>query len=744
MLTRLARSNSTLIFKSLVESASQVSRSGRPLNYTTIHKRLISSSLITQNEVKNRKPRQNNRSNNNYKNNKNNNRKNNNNSNINNNKKNADQDEDANLMRELELEEQQAAEREKQRMISNNISKKSKLDIPSYISVANFSTILRVKVSELLKRMKSLGFENMSGDYILDGETAGLIAEEYGFEVVANDDTGLDLFPSTPDPKKLKPRSPVVTIMGHVDHGKTTILDFLRKSSIVKGEHGGITQHIGAFSVTTPVSKKLITFLDTPGHAAFLKMRARGASMTDVVILVVAADDSVMPQTIEAIKHSKAAGVPVIVAINKCDKEDANPEKVIADLAQQGVDVEDYGGDVPTVKVSGKTGLGMQDLEETIVTVADLQELQAEPNNVAVEGWIIESQVKKGLGSVATFLVKKGTVTPGMILVAGTTWCKVKLMRDEFGKPVKKAGPSTPVELSGWKEVPEAGELTIQAKNENIAKNVINNREKRARQIEEASQIEDMNKRRLSIIEESEREAKLQEYKLAGLSLEEIKEMEPSLFNEDADKTKEVNYVIKADVSGSAEAVSQSIEGLGNDEVQSHVLYNEVGTPTETDIERAKAAGAVILAFNIKVPKDIMNSASRAGVEVKEFNIIYHLIEDVLKNLTAQLPVKYEIKVKSTVEIRQLFEISGKEGAKIVVAGSRVTNGTIKRNSLIRVMRDGEEIHRGKIKQIKVFKDVVSEVKNGGDCGIILEGDPKIKEGDVIEAIEEVPIKRHL
>ncbi|GME98013.1 unnamed protein product [[Candida] boidinii] len=317
-------------------------------------------------------------------------------------------------------------------------------------------------------------------------------------------------------------------------------------------------------------------------------------------------------------------------------------------------------------------------------------------------------------------------------------------MRDEFGKPVKKAGPSTPVELSGWKEVPEAGELAIQAKNENIAKKVINNREKRARQIEEASQIEAMNKRRLSIIEESEREAKLQEYKLAGLSLEEIKEMEPSLFDEDTDKTKEVHYVIKADVSGSAEAVSQSIEGLGNDEVQSHVLYNEVGAPTETDIERAKAAGAVILAFNIKVPKDIMNSASRAGVEVKEFNIIYHLIEDVLNNLTSQLPVKYEIKVKSTVEIRQLFEISGKEGAKIVVAGSRVTNGTIKRNSLIRVMRGGEEIHRGKIKQIKVFKDVVSEVKNGGDCGIILEGDPEIKEGDVIEAIEEVPIKRHL
>ncbi|GME68191.1 unnamed protein product [Ambrosiozyma monospora] len=414
----------------------------------------------------------------------------------------------------------------------------------------------------------------MTNDYILDAETAALIAEEYGFQVNQDDNLGLDLFPSedSTDLKVVKPRAPIVTIMGHVDHGKTTILDYLRKSSIAKGEHGGITQHIGAFSVVTPKSKKKITFLDTPGHAAFLKMRERGANMTDVVILVVAAEDSVMPQTVEAIKHAKNAGVPVIVAINKCDKEEANPDKVVADLSANGVDVEDYGGEVPVVRISAKTGMGMEDLEENIVAVSELQELKAEPKGVPVEGWILESNVQKGLGNASTFLVKKGQLKPGAFLVAGTTWCKVKLMRNEFGKKITVAGPSTPVEISGWKSLPEAGDFAIQAKKESVARTVVDNRIRRKQMMDEASQIDEMNQRRIKQLEDAKRDETIQEYQRQGLTMDDIKELEPELFENEKQEKKDVFFIIKADVSGSAEAVSQSIEGLGNDEVGSKVF----------------------------------------------------------------------------------------------------------------------------------------------------------------------------
>ncbi|KAH3662384.1 hypothetical protein OGAPHI_005636 [Ogataea philodendri] len=621
-----------------------------------------------------------------------------------------------------------------------------KLDVPSFLTVANFAQILRVRVPELLQKMAGLGFEDMTNDFILDFETASLIADEYGFEVNTNDDLGADLFPA-PEPKDeklLKPRAPIVTIMGHVDHGKTTILDYLRKSSIVDGEHGGITQHIGAFVVKTPVSKKTITFLDTPGHAAFLNMRERGANITDVVVLVVAAEDSVMPQTKEALRHARNAGVPMVVAINKCDKPDANPDKVVADLSGHGVEVEDYGGEVPTVRVSGKTGLGMADLEETIVTVADLLDLKTQEDKTPVEGWVLESEVKKGLGIVATFLVMKGKLKPGAIIVAGQTWCKVRVMKDEFGKPLKVAGPATPVEISGWKDIPDAGEMGLEAPTEALAKKVITNREKRKLLLEEASQIEEMNKRMKERIEASRREEKIREYQQEGLTIDDIKELEPELFDLEAEKQIVVPYVIKADVSGSAEAIAQSITGLGNDEVQSSILYEEVGAPTESDIERAKIAGAQILAFNVKVPKNIINSASLAGVEIREFKVIYHLIEDVLETLTSKLPKKFETKVLSTTSVKQLFEITLKNKNKMTIAGCRVTNGVLKRSSVVRVMRKGDEIFRGKIKQLKHEKDDVAEVRNGMECGLSLDGDISYEVGDVIESIEEVEIKRHL
>lgn len=622
---------------------------------------------------------------------------------------------------------------------------KYKLDIPTFLSVANFATILRVRVPDLVEKLDELGFENISNEHILDAETAELIAQEYGFEVNRDDNLGADLFPAElpTDAKKLKPRSPIVTIMGHVDHGKTTILDYLRKSSIVKSEFGGITQHIGAFVVQTPVSKKKITFLDTPGHAAFLKMRERGANITDIIILVVAAEDSVKPQTIEAIKHAKAAGVPIVIALNKCDKEQANPDKVVADLSTNGIDVEDYGGDTPVIRISAKTGMGMKDLEETIVTIADLLELKTEDKGI-IEGWVLESQVKKGLGNVATFLIKRGELKPGSILVAGTTFCKVRVMRDENGKSIKIAKPSQPVEISGWKELPEAGEYVIQAKDENFAKKVISNREKRKRMLDEASQVEEMNKRRIKAVEDSKKEEKIQEYQLQGFSLDEIKDLEPELFEDEDSKIQEVNFIVKADVSGSVEAVKQSIEGLGNDEVISKVLFEEVGSPTETDIARAKDSNAEILAFNVKVPKDIMNSASKSNVKIKEFNVIYHLIEDVLKTLTEKLPALFETKVIAKTAIKQLFEINLKGKSTMFIAGSRVTDGVLKRNHTVRLVRDGEIVYTGKIKQLKIVKNDVNEVLTGADCGIALERDPKLQEGDIIESIEKIPIQRHL
>lgn len=434
----------------------------------------------------------------------------------------------------------------------------------------------------------------------------------------------------------------------------------------------------------------------------------------------------------------------MIVAINKCDKPDANPDKVVADLSRNGVDVEDYGGEVPVIRISAKTGMGMKDLEETIITVAELLELKAETRNIPVEGWILESQVKHGLGNCATFLLKKGILKKGMVLVAGTTWCKVRVMKDENGKSATQAKPAFPVEISGWKDIPEAGDFAIQAKNEAFAKKVVANRERRKQQLMEADQVEDMNNKRLKQVHDSERVEKIQEYQDEGFSMDEIKQLEPDLFETEKIQTKRVSYIIKADVSGSAEAVRQSIEGLGNDEVTAFVLYAEVGPPTESDIERAKSSGSTILVFNMKVARDIANSASSAGVKIQEFGVIYHLIESVVTTLTETLPVKFETKVVSKASIKKLFEISLKGKNSIVIAGSRVTDGILKKSLDVRIVRNGETIYNGKIKELKIEKDDVAQVKNGGDCGIALEGDPDLEVGDTIENLSKIPLKRHL
>ncbi|KAH3673281.1 hypothetical protein WICMUC_003740 [Wickerhamomyces mucosus] len=622
---------------------------------------------------------------------------------------------------------------------------KPKLSIPTFTTVSNLSNLLNVRYEKLTERLSEMGFEELSYNFILDQETAGLIADEYGFEVnFGEENEGFDLKPNDNIPEKLlKPRPPIVTIMGHVDHGKTTILDYLRKSSIVAGEHGGITQHIGAFSVKTPLSKKLITFLDTPGHAAFLKMRERGAVMTDIVVLVVAADDSVMPQTKEAIKHIKKSGVSLIIAVNKCDKENSDPEKVIADLAANGIDVEDYGGETQTVRVSGLTGLNMDKLEESIITLSEILDLKASSDKkTAVEGWIIESQFKKGMGPLATVLIRQGSLRNGDIIVSGKTYAKVRSMKDEAGKVVKVATPATPIEVWGWKDLPEAGDVVLQAKDEKQAKETIETRTLREERKNQSKDIEIMNKLRLDEKKETEKRAKIEELKKYGLAKDDVTTDEST----EAEATGPiiVNYIVKSDVSGSSEAIVESIEGLGNDEVKLNILYDGVGSPTDTDLERAEISGATILCFNMKIPKDIDNKAYKKNVKIKTHNVIYHLIEDVTEELSSKLTPTIDLKVLAEVDIKEIFEIKGKRKKIIKIAGCKVTSGVIERSSQIRVMRDEEEIYRGKLDTLKHVKDDVSEVKKGRECGLSFEGWSDFQPGDIVQAYEEKEIARFL
>jgi len=621
---------------------------------------------------------------------------------------------------------------------------KVKITIPDFATVSQLANLMNVRYAQLAKRLQDMGFEDMNHNFILDSETAGLIADEYGFDVNFHaNDGGEDLVaqPPSEDSKLLKPRPPIVAIMGHVDHGKTTILDYLRKSSIVSQEHGGITQHIGAFSVKTPLSKKVITFLDTPGHAAFLKMRERGATVTDIVVLVVAADDSVMPQTKEAIKHIKKSGVSVIVAINKCDKPNANPEKVIADLAANDIDVEDYGGETQTVQVSGLTGLNMEKLEESIVTLSEILDLKAQATNVPVEGWVIESEVKKGMGPIATVLVRQGTLKPGCVLVAGNTYCKVRSIKDEGGKVIKIAGPSTPVELWGWKEVPEAGDEVLQAKDEAQAKKVVETRINRASKQKDAKNVDVINKLRVEQKKEAEKQEKLEEMRKYGLDESDIENGEAK---EESSKTKLVNFIVKADVSGSAEAIVESIGHLGNDEVKCSILYSGVGFPTDTDLERAEIAKASILCFNMNIPKDVDNKAYKKGIDIRSHNVIYHLIEDVTNLLSKELKPFIELKVLSETDVKEIFEIKGKKKKTFKIAGCKVRSGQLTRSGSIRVMRNDEEIHRGKISTLKHNKDDVSEISKGRECGVQLDDWENFQPGDVIQVYEEQEIPRYL
>ncbi|KAK3689799.1 hypothetical protein B0T22DRAFT_179185 [Podospora appendiculata] len=640
------------------------------------------------------------------------------------------------------------AEREREQRRALEEAGPTPIFLPEFISVANLGVALGVKADLFLRQLEELGFEEVSKDSILAGETAALVAQEYGFEPTVDTGEGEDLKPRPAgDSSTLPLRPPVVTIMGHVDHGKTTLLDYLRKSSIVAGEHGGITQHIGAFSVKLSTGKQ-ITFLDTPGHAAFLSMRQRGASVTDIVILVVAADDSVKPQTLEALKHARAAKVPIIVAISKADKDDANVDRVKSDLAAQGVEIEDYGGDVQVVPVSGKTGLGMSDLEENILLLAEMLDIRAETDGMA-EGWVLESSIKP-IGRVATILVKRGTLRQGDFIVAGRVWTKVRSLRDESGAEIAEAPPGTAVEVLGWKDPPDAGDQVLQAPTEGKAKDAAHYRRELKEREDAITQMA------LQEHERREKEAKKAAAEAAEKKLTDRKRSdgnEPAPDAEDAAAaaaadepagTKVVNFIVKGDVHGSVEAVCASIMEIGSNEVRPRILQSATGQITESDVELAATSGSHMVNFNNPVPGHMKRLAADAGVRIIDHKVIYHLAEEVRDALSDLLPPTVTTKVVGEAEVLQVFPINVNGRVFVNVAGCRVRNGQVTRNAKCRVLRGGKAVFEGTIESLKHSKKSVPEMKKGGECGIAFPGWDQFLQGDHIQVIEEKQEKRRL
>ncbi|PYH99270.1 elongation factor Tu [Aspergillus ellipticus CBS 707.79] len=632
-----------------------------------------------------------------------------------------DEDEEGN--RKARREERKRQKKEKAR---RKLMEPSPLYLPEFISVSNLADVIGVRPAQFVARMEKMGFEDVTYDHVLDAEMAGLIASEYNYEPIF--DTGdEDLIAAVePEDKSNLPlRPPVVTIMGHVDHGKTTILDWLRKSSVAASEHGGITQHIGAFSVAMP-SGKTITFLDTPGHAAFLEMRRRGADVTDIVVLVVAADDSVKPQTIEAIKHATSANVPIIVAMSKIDKEGVNPDRVKQDLSVHGVHVEDFGGDVQAIGVSGKTGQGMLELEEAIVTLSEVLDHRADPTGT-VEGWVVEGTTKS-YGRVATVLVRRGTLRQGDIVVAGNTWARVRTLRNEAGVAVSEATPGMPVEIDGWREQPEAGTELLQAVDEQQAKDVV---EYRLEKTETQKLSEDM-----VAINEARREQQ-EKRRLEQAGEEQAKEPEQA-------GPTPVHFIIKADVGGSAEAVMNSVAAVGNHEVYPNVLRSDVGPVSEFDIEHAATAGGHVISFNMPIDPAMSRMAQMRGVNIMDHNVIYKLIDDVKDILSELLPPSVTIRVTGEAEVGQIFEISLKGREKTSIAGCKVRNGMINRAKKVRVLRGQEIIYDGSITSLKNVKKDVTEMRKDTECGIGFEEWTAFAVGDHIQCYEEIFEKRHL
>ena len=572
------------------------------------------------------------------------------------------------------------------------------------MTVAELADALGVKGAELVKKLFSLGLMvNINSS--ISFENAEVLVLDYDKELKREETTNVanfEEFEVVDKDEDLVKRPPVVTIMGHVDHGKTTLLDTIRKTSVAAGEAGGITQAISAYQVSC--NDNLITFIDTPGHAAFTEMRARGASITDIVIIIVAADDGVMPQTKEAIDHAKAAEVPIIVAINKMDKPNANPEKVMTDLAEYGLMPEEWGGDTLVTKISAVTGEGIPDLLENILLIADLKGYKANPNRYAM-GTVVESQLNSHLGPIVTLLVQNGTLRLGDPVVVGTAFGKIRKIVNDKGEEITKALPSQPVSITGLNEVPSAGDRFMAFESEKEAKNI-------------AAERKDQERIRKN-------KAK------ASVTLDD-------LFNKIGEGLKEINVIIKADVNGSAEAVRNSLEKINVEGVKINVIRSSVGAITESDIVLAQASNAIIIGFNVRPQNRIKDKAKEAGVEIRLYDIIYKVVEEMEAAMRGMLDPEYEEHVLGTAQIKQIFKFS-KVGN---IAGSTVIDGIIKRDSKARVIRDGVVIYDGKIGSLQREKDSVKEVKKGFECGITIEGFNDIKVGDEIESYEMVEVKR--
>lgn len=594
------------------------------------------------------------------------------------------------------------------------------IHLPELIGITALADALKIKHDVFLQQLGELGFEGVTLDSLMAGETAALVAQEYGFEPTVDLGASRDLKPRPPpeDPSKLPPRPPVVTIMGHVDHGKTTLLDYLRKSSVAAQEHGGITQHIGAFSVSLS-SGKVITFLDTPGHAAFLTMRERGAQATDIVVLVVAADDSVKPQTLEALKHARAYHVPIVVAITKVDKHGADIALVKADLDSNGVEIEDFGGDVQVVLVSGKTGQGMEDLEENILTLSEILDLRAERDGMA-EGWVLESSLKP-IGRTATVLVKRGTLRPGDFIAAGLTWAKIRHMRNEAGALVEEAPPGTPVEILGWKDLPAAGDQVLQGENEDRVKDAVSYREGLYEQEKDAAaheviaeqrrQHQEKRARERAVIEASglktstssvggvwnnRKAAQVNQAKQQAIELAAAAEAEYASAQGDQEGVaKMVNFVVKGDVHGSVEAVCAAILELGNHEVRPRVLRSAAGPVTEFDVEHAAASGSTIVNFATTTPPHVARLAEENGVRILDHNVIYRLVDDITAQLSSHLAPDVSSRVLGEAEVLQIFPINFQGRKYKNVAGCRVRHGVVSRTALYRIHRGSEKIFDG-------------------------------------------------
>lgn len=602
------------------------------------------------------------------------------------------------------LKERKKIYKHREKLQSNeNVQNENVILYNEGMTVTDLATALEVGAVEIVKKLMGLGVM-ASINQPIDYDSAEVIASEYDKvlkKAETADISNFENFEIEDEAKDLVERPPVVTIMGHVDHGKTTLLDYIRKSNVASGEAGGITQAIGAYSVK--YKDKTITFIDTPGHAAFTEMRARGASITDIVIIIVAADDGIMPQTREAIDHAKAAGVPIIVAINKIDKPDANIERIMTGLVENGLTPEEWGGDIIVNKISAATGENVDKLLDNILLIAEMEEYKANPSRYA-SGAVIESKKDSKVGSVVTLLIQNGTLRLGDPIVIGNSFGKVRTLKNDLGQNIVEATPSTPVEVTGISEVPSAGDKFMAFESEKQAKQIAEERKLRSRE-------KDTN--------------------FSGMSLED-------LFGRIQEGVKEIKVVLKTDVNGSLEAVKNSLEKISVDGVKVTVIRGAVGAITESDIVLASASDALIIGFNVRGNTKTMDMAKQYGVSIKTYDIIYKVVEDMEKAMKGMLEPEYEEKVTGTLEIRQIFKFS-KVG---LIAGCHVLSGTIKNNEKARIIRDNVVVYNGSIKSLQHEKDQVKEVKKDMDCGLTLENCQDYKEKDIIEVYDLVEVKR--